>query len=81
MKKEYMITCQTFENELIDGSDFDSPLYGKDYYMEYKPSIKEIKSAYGKGWEYIKYIVITEIPENAKTSDDYTEEIIKNEDY
>ena len=77
MEKEYCVTCKTFENYLIDGADFDSPLYGHDYYMNYKPTIKEIKKAYGKGWEFVTTIIITEFSENGEQ----VEEVIKNEDY
>lgn len=81
MKNEYEVTCKTFEGALIGGEEFENPLYGTDYYMDYKPSIQEIKKAYGKGWEYVTEIYITTIPENAETSDDYIEEVFKNEDY
>lgn len=81
MKNEYMVTCVTFENNEIDGADFKNPLYGHDYYMDYKPKLSEIKSAYGKGWEDVKEIYITTMPENAETSDDYIEEKIINKDF
>ena len=64
MKNEYMVTCVTFENNEIDGADFESPLYGHDYYMDYKPALSEIKNAYGQGWEDVKEIYITTMPEN-----------------
>lgn len=81
MKNNYYVTCITFENERIDGADFDNPLYGHDYLMEYKPTLEEIKRAYGKGWEYVKKIIIGTVPEDDQTNDDYTEEEFINKDY
>ena len=69
---EYLVNCKTFEGNIIDGSEFDKPLYGSDYYMDYKPTLVEIEKAYGKGWDLVTEVNIATIPENVETSEDYT---------
>lgn len=79
--KEYSVTCIDFEGRMTDGADLKEPMYGHDYYMDYKPSLDEVKTSCGDLWQYVRYVVITEMPLYAETSDDFVEEIIKNEDF
>lgn len=67
-KKNYDVLAITFENQRVEGSEFDTPLVDLDYI----PSCEEIEDAYGKGWEFVDKIIISDL-----TSEEADEVIYK----
>lgn len=68
--KYYEITAIQFDGTKIYGEEFED----KMTHLEYKPTLEEIKSCYGKGLEFIVQFVISEYDE--ENDDYYNEEII-----
>ncbi len=70
-KKIYDVVAITFENQRVEGIEFETPLGYFDE-IDYLPSREEIKEAYGKGWEFVDKVIITDL-----TSEDLDEIVYK----